>query len=183
MRHAFLGWQCRIRQRAVRHAGGRPAPGMRPIARIAGRDLGRIVVLIAKQQPEKFTAEFRHLVQRTNDPADRYASALAFLGAAYYQRPDEFSDRLTALFGPDSADARALLLAGRCMLEFEQYAQKFDLPCTVRVLGPDEPAYQATYWHNRLFNAQMPGRIAILEFDPDWRTASAAPPPHPAGGG
>lgn len=177
MRHAFLGWQCRIRQLAIRQAGGRPSPGMQPVVHLAGRPLGRIVVLTPKLAPETYTAEFRHMVRRTNDPADRYASALAFLSAAYYQRPDEFSDRLAALFGPGSADARALEHAGRCLLEFEQYAQRFELPCAVRALGPHEPAYQATYWHNCLFNPDMPGDITILEFQPDWQAARAEPAP------
>jgi hypothetical protein len=30
LRDHFLGWQCRIRQYAVRHGGGRPSSGMRP---------------------------------------------------------------------------------------------------------------------------------------------------------
>ncbi|MDX1431786.1 MAG: hypothetical protein R3286_04990 [Gammaproteobacteria bacterium] len=177
VRRAFLGWQCRIRQLAVRRDGGRPSPGMRPLARIGERALGPVVVLMNKREPEAYTAELRHMRRRSNDPAERYASALAFLSAAYYQRPEEFSDRLTALFAAGSARARALGEAGHCLLEFDQYAQAFTLPCAVRDLDPDDPAWLATYWHNSLFNADIPGAIAVLEFAPDWRTASATPAP------
>lgn len=176
MRRAFLGWQCRIRQLAVRRDAGRPSAGMRPIARISGRAIGPLVVLMNKHEPESYAAEFRHMSRRTNDPAERYASALAYLGAAYYQRPEEFSDRLTALFGRGSANAHALETAGQCLLEFEQYAQRFALPCAVRALDPEEPAYQTTYWHNSLFNADIPGDVTVLAFEPDWRSASADPP-------
>ena len=30
IRNAFLGWQCRLRQRAMRNSEGRPGSGMRP---------------------------------------------------------------------------------------------------------------------------------------------------------
>lgn len=177
MRRAFLGWQCRVRQLAVREADGRPSAGMRPIARVAGEVIGHIVVLINKREPDSHTAELRHMRRRTNDPADRFASAIAYLGAAYYQRPDDFSDRLTALFGPGSTTAHALESTGRCVLEFEQYAQRFELPCAVRALARDESAWQATYWHNSLFNAEIPGSAIVLEFAPNWRAASADPAP------
>ena len=40
IRDAFLGWQCRIRQMAVREHAGYPLPGMRP--RLRGPD-GRVL--------------------------------------------------------------------------------------------------------------------------------------------
>ena len=33
--------------------------------------------------------------------------------------------------------------------------------------------YQATYWHNRLFNPNRPAAVKVLVFTPDW--------PHVAG--
>jgi hypothetical protein len=176
----FLGWQCRIRQLSIRQAGGRPTAGMRPRVFLeSDREasaLAQITVLLIKREPQEMTAQFRHMVRKTFDPADRYDSALKFLAAAYYQRAEEFSDRMTALFGVDSDVARRLQDTGRCRLEFEQYQQHYRIPCAVRRLGRQHAAYQATYWHNSLFNAQLPGDVQILEFQPDWAKAEANPP-------
>jgi hypothetical protein len=46
----------------------------------------------------------------------------------------------------------------------------------VRALTEDDPAYQATYWHNALFNAGLPGAVRVLGFQPDWALAEADPP-------
>ena len=178
LRDHFLGWQCRLRQLAVREAGGRPSSGMRPKLRLgeAGPPLGAITTLILRRAPAEATAQFRHMVRKTQDPAERYAGALEMLAAAYYQRPREFSDQLTALFGPGSGIAERLLAAGRCRLAFEQYSQSYTLPCSVRALAEDDPAYQATYWHNALFNPALPGGVRVLGFQPDWALAEAEPP-------
>ena len=44
LRDHFLGWQCRLRQLAVREAGGRPTSGMRPELRldVEGPPIGTI---------------------------------------------------------------------------------------------------------------------------------------------
>ncbi|MCH7795483.1 MAG: hypothetical protein IH900_10150 [Proteobacteria bacterium] len=177
LRDHFLGWQCRLRQMAVRQAGGRPTSGMRPEVRLAEADkpLGAITTLIVRREPREATAQFRHLVRKTQDPAERYDAALETLAAAYYQRPREFSDELTALFGPAPGLADQLLAAGRCVLDFAQYSQRYRLPCAARNLGEDEPAFQATYWHNALFNPALPGGVRVLGFQPDWARAEAEP--------
>ena len=176
IRDAFLGWQCRLRQLSVRDAEGRPTLGMRPSLSIAGAgDLGRITVLIVPREPAAATAELRHLVRRTHDPAERYKSALTLLSAHYYQYPGEFSDRLTALFARESAVAAAALRAGRCTLGFVQYSQSYRLPCAVMELGEDEPAYQLTFWHNSLFNPRVPPDARVVGFAPDWAHAEADP--------
>ena len=178
LRDHFLGWQCRLRQLAVRETEGRPTLGMRPTLSCAGQDEngGRITVLIVPRAPEETTAEFRHLVRRTHDPAERYKDALKFLAAAYYQYPQDFSDEITALFGPGSALAERLLSDGRCRLGFEQYSQRYALSCLVRALPESAPAFQAAYWHNSLFNPEIPAGIQVLAFQPDWATAEADPP-------
>lgn len=177
MREHFLGWQCRLRQLSVRQGGGRPTTGMRPSVSLSDEDQARaaITVLIVKREPEQATAEFRHMVQRTQDPAERYSSALRALSAAYYQRPAEFSEEMTALFNTDGEIAARLLQAGSCVLDFEQYSQRYRLACTVRPLPDKDPAFQATYWHNRLFNPHIPAEISVLAFMPDWATARAEP--------
>ena len=177
LRDHFLGWQCRLRQLAVRQAGGRPTSGMRPEVRLAGADtpLGAITTLIVRKEPREATAQFRHMVRKTQDPAERYDAALETLAAAYYQRPQEFSDELTALFGPASDLADRLLAAGSCVLDFAQYSQLYRLPCAVRNLAEADPAFQATYWHNALFNPALPGGVRMLGFQPDWARAEAEP--------
>ena len=176
-RAAFLGWQCRLRQMAVRNAEGRPTSGMRPEVTIGpGLQLGPITVLIVPEAPEESTAEFRHMVRRTHDPALRYKSALKILAAQYFQYPEDFSERLTALFGPDSETARRLLAAGEASLRFAQYSQAYVLPCRVAALDETDSAYQATYWHNRLFNPRIPAGAQVLGFLPDWAHATADPP-------
>jgi hypothetical protein len=138
-----------------------------------GESLGQIIVLINKSEPDEMTTQFQHLFRRTHDPAARYESAIRYLAAAHYQRPQEFSDELTALFGPESQTALRLLEAGSCRLEFEQYSQRFVLPCRVMDLPESDPAYQATYWHNSLFNPAIPEGVRILGFRPDWPRAIA----------
>ena len=178
LRDAFLGWQCRLRQLAMRHAEGRPTNGMRPEVTVEGdaAPLGQITVLILKAEPAEITAQFRHMVQKTHDPAERLESALRTLQAAYYQRPAEFSEVMTALFGPGSKAARRLAQAGHCRLDFEQYSQRYAVPCSVRPLAERDPAYQCTYWHNSLFNPVLPAGVEVLAFAPDWSRASAEPP-------
>ena len=139
LRAHFLGWQCRVRQYAVRQDGGRPTDGMRPRVLVAEpeADLGPVTVLINKLVPHAATSQFRHLARKTHDPVERYNGALKLLSAAYYQKSEEFSDELTALFGSASEIAGRLLAGGRCRLLFAQYNQSYDLPCTLRRLPDD----------------------------------------------
>ncbi len=55
IRDHFLGWQCRIREHAMRHHGGRPSPGMRPrVARPDGTEIAAAVtVLLIQAEPDK----------------------------------------------------------------------------------------------------------------------------------
>ncbi|MFO1057213.1 MAG: hypothetical protein U1E53_09620 [Dongiaceae bacterium] len=176
LRDEFVGWQCRIRQLAVREDGGRPSSGMRPaVLTPAGEALAHgIVVLLLPADPEPATKLFRYQVLKTQDPVERYDKALEILAGSHYQRPREFDDVMTGLFGNDSAVAGRLLSHGACILAFSQYAQSYRLPCAVAALGEHDPRYQATYWHNRLFNARMPAGVRVLAFRPDWAHASSS---------
>lgn len=180
MRQAFFGWQCRLRQIAIRQHEGRPTAGMRPELSLAGEALGPITVVLAKADPEPALAQFRFMAKRTHDPRERYKAAIDYLAATYYQTPGSFADGLTALFGPDAKLPRRLAGRDDCVLHFEQFSQRFRLPCGADLLHPDTPAYQATYWHNALFNPEMPSGVQIVAFAPDWAHAEADPPP-PAG--
>ncbi|MED5392711.1 MAG: hypothetical protein VX977_13155, partial [Pseudomonadota bacterium] len=59
-----------------------------------------------------------------------------------------------------------------CILDFSQFGSRYRLPCSVRELGEDTAAFEATYWHNRLFNPRMPADIKVLGFLPDWGDAT-----------
>jgi hypothetical protein len=179
LREHFLGWQCRIRQIAVRHDGGRPSPGMRPrVLSAAGREVARVLtVLIVPKEPAESTAFFRFQLQKTQDSREAYDRGLAFLQAEYFQRPTDFSDRLTAVLPGDSPLAATLISEGTCLLEFDQFRQFYRLPCAAFELHNDDPARAATLWHNRLFNPSPPEAVHVLGFGPDWSMAEAWPGP------
>ncbi len=174
LRDDFLGWQCRIRQLSARQGGGRPTSGMRPrLLTPQGDELAPgIVVLIIEDDPADSTALFHHQYLRTNDPIERYDKILEILACGYFQRPGNFGDVMTALFGPDSAVLGRLLAHGRCVLEFAQFAQAYRVPCGVAELAAGDDPYQATYWHNRMFNPNLPPGVRVLAFTPDWTHAA-----------
>jgi hypothetical protein len=171
----FLGWQCRIRQLAVRQEGGRPSAGMRPrVTSVNGEALSEgIVTLITEAEPAESTQLFRYQYLRSQDPNERYDSMLEILQGSYFQEPARFSDLITALFGAESSLAVQLLREGRCVLDFEQYTQGYRIPCAVTRLAEPHRAHQATLWHNRMFNHQLPADVQIVGFRPDWPHASA----------
>jgi len=170
----FIGWQCRLRQLAVREDGGRPSPGMRPrVTTLAGQELASgVATLITEREPENTTERLRYTYLQTHDPSERYERVIQFLQAGYFQEPQRFAEVLTALFGPDSEVAEQLAELRQCVLEFEQYRQGYRLPCKVTHLEAAHPRYQATLWHNRLFNPGLPPTVTVLAFMPDWRHAS-----------
>lgn len=176
LRDAFLHWQCRIRQIAMRADAGRPSPGMVPEAlTLDGQSIGRIITVLPQQSRESTTGELRHMARRTHDPAERRRDALAFFSERYYQLPLEFADTLTATFAAESAIASRLVGLGECRLRFDQFAQAFDVVCSVSVLPPDNPLREATYWHNFLFNPDLPADCAVLGFEPNWPRSEARP--------
>ena len=175
VRDDFLHWQCRIRQIAMRDGGGRPSSGMRPVVSTEdGLELHPgIIVVIHKLEPEHTTSLFRHQVLKTQDPVERWEKAAEHMAAGYFQKFNDFDDRLTALFGPGAAISDALLNHGKVRLDFAEYGQRFQLPAAVIDLPDHDPLYQSTYWHNRLFNPNMPAGVRVLCFTPDWRRAQS----------
>ena len=174
LRDRFIGWQCRLRQLAVREAGGKPSSGMRPqvLSPVDDELAAAITVLIVPANRRDSVQLFKYQVLRTEDPAERYDQALELLAANYFQRPREFSDVMTALFAADSRLADELLKLGRCRLNFEQYTQSYRLPCGVVQFAEDDEHFQATFWHNRLYNPNLPAGVRVLGFEPDWSHAS-----------
>ncbi len=179
LRDAFLGWQCRVRQHAMREKQGRPDDEIMPILTLAdtGESIGRIITVYNKLPSYSLTPEFRHMAKKTHDAAQRREQALNFFSATYYQKPKEFSDTLTSCFLPNSAGAAAIHKAKRARLEFAAFGQQFMLDCQVWKLPPTNPLYQATWWHNHLFNPNLSGQAVILGFEPDWDKSTATPSP------
>jgi len=179
LRDHFLGWQCRIRQIAVRQLDGQPMPAMQPAAwSRKGRLLSeRMTILLVKADPAESTAYFRHQLQRTHEHSEARHAGLAYMAADYFQDPLTFSDAMTALFAPASPLAASILAARTVLLDFDQYSQRYRIFCKVRQLAPDDPARQATLWHNRLFNPNLAGDAAMLAFKPEWKSAEADPWP------
>lgn len=177
LRKHFLRWQCRARQNAVRRNAGKPSESMCPRIVVDERSLDQIILLINKHEHCSTVPEFKHMVLRTQDPKKRYDSGLEFLSADYYQDTGEFTDQLTALFGPDEPLVELLERQGACTLEFNQTQQYFSLPCEVNTVDTGSYLYQATYWHNQLFNPYMPPGAQVAAFMPDWTLAVAEPGP------
>lgn len=177
LRMAFLRWQCRCRQIAMRERDGRPDDAITPSLILAGDDepLGHIITVLNKAPGHSVTAEFNHLRAKTNDPAQRREQAIQFLSAAYYQKAAEFSDILTATFPPGSPGAAAIRAAEEVTLHFDAYSQAFDLVCRVWKLAAHNPLYQATVAHNALFNATLHPETEVLGFEPDWERSRAVP--------
>jgi hypothetical protein len=177
LRQHFLGWQCRLRQLAVREGDGRPTQGMRPLVRVGDRELGQITVVLHRLPEHTLIAEFRFAVQRTQEPLERWEAAMRLFQGGYFQEPSLFSDELTALFSSEGPLPREVLAARRCTLGFHQFAQSYLLPCVPRRLAPGEPLFEATWWHNALFNPNLPPDGQILAFAPDWGAVEADPSP------
>jgi hypothetical protein len=179
LRDHFLGWQCRIRQIAVRQFDGQPTTAMQPAVWSRKGELmsPRMTVLIVKAEPAESTAYFRHQLQRTHEHGEARASGLAYLAADYFQDPHSFGDEMTALFPAASPAADAIFSARPVLLDFDQFSQHYRISCKVRRLKADDPARHATIWHNRLFNPNVPGEALVLAFKPDWKSAEADPWP------
>ncbi len=129
LRDGFMRWQCRVRQIMMRDGRGRPGDAVTPALTLAGEDapMGHIITVMSKAPQYSRTPEMRHMVRKTNDPAQRRESALTFFSEYYYQKAAEFSDLLTATVPPGSPGALSIREAGRVTLTFAAYRQRYDL--------------------------------------------------------
>lgn len=179
LRSYFLGWQCRIRQISLRDYSGAPMAGMRPrvLTRSGDELMPAMTVLIVPKHPEESTAYLKFQLQRTHEHARAYEAGMNYLAADYFQRPELFSEEMTALFMAGSRIAETIVKVRECLLDFEQYSQRFTMFCRTRKLKPSEAARQATLWHNRIFNPNVPNSAIVLGFRPDWKNVHADPMP------
>lgn len=177
LRKAFLKWQCRARQNAMRDQSGRPDDAITPALFLPGQEqpMGYIITLLNKAPRYSVTPELNHMIAKTNDPAQRREQAIRFFSAAYYQKASEFSDILTATFPPGSPGAATIREAGEVRLVFDAFAQMFDLTCRVFRLAPRHFLHQSTITHNKLFNPGLSPEAVVLGFEPDWSRSSSDP--------
>ena len=54
---------------------------------------------------------------------------------------------------------------------FEAYNHNFKLDCEVELLRKEDPLYQATWWHNSLFNSNLHPDTLILAFNVNWSSS------------
>lgn len=179
LRLAFLRWQCRIRQMAMRDGQGRPSDGMTPALTLAGETepIGHIITVMNKAPGHDKVPEMRHMVQKAQDPLARREAALRLFAETYFQKADTFTDALTSTFPPGSPGAAKIRAAEKVTLTFEAFSQRFDIVARVWKLTDKNPLHQATWWHNLLFNPGLNPEIEILAFAPDWTSSSASPDP------
>jgi hypothetical protein len=152
---------------------------MRPrvLTRSGDELMAAMTVLIIPGEPSQSTAYFKFQLKRTNERSRAYEAGVSYLAADYFQKPELFSDELTALFAPNSPIVQKIARAKECLLAFEQHSQRFTMFCRTRRIKPNEAAHEATLWHNRVFNPDVPADAQVLGFRPDWTNVHADPMP------
>ncbi len=173
----FLGWQCRVRQYAMRNGEGRPTPGMRPDVLLEdGKEVATAVtLLLVPDLLQDSILQFRFMALKTQDPQERYKKAVQLLSASFYQNVENFSGLMTGVFSRSSETVNRLKKNQRCVLEFDFQQQKFRVPAGIKVLLKKNPKYEFTYWHNFLFNPHLSPDVTVLGFEPDWSDSTADP--------
>ena len=122
--------------------------------------------LIVRKESQERNDEFRHIVRKSPDSSQWVKGGLRILSELHYHEEKEFDNQLTALFSLDSNLAYALIKAGECHLKFSQDSVEHEFDFDVVSLNQDDDNFQATYWHNRLFNPTLPGKVRVLGFNP-----------------
>ncbi len=112
------------------------------------------------------TTEFQHIIRKSRDPSDWVKNGLRILSEWHYQDATQFETELTGLFNLDSTLAEALITAGGCRLKIAEDSIAHEFDFDVAALPSQHDHFQATYWHNHLFNSAMPGQVQVLQFTP-----------------
>lgn len=173
----FVGWQCRLREYALRNNNGRPTRGISP--RVLSENLDElnssIILLLIPKNPLESIFQFRFLAKKTNDPNERYKKTIQLLSSTFFQHIGDFDGVMTGLFPKNSLTATKILNGGKIFLDFDYQRQSFKIHCSVDELKNEEIGYQFTYWHNFLFNPKMSPESRVLIFRPDWSNSFANP--------
>ena len=177
IKNHFLGWQCRVREYAMRNDEGRPSLGMSPevfsnsLAKLASS----VILILIPINPLNSIQRFRFMAKKTNDPNDRYKKVVQFLSSTFYQHIDDFDGLMTGLFPKNSLTVMKLLKEKECFLDFNYQQQFFRILCSVRELKFEDMEYKFTYWHNFLFNPNLSPESRVLIFQPDWSNSISNP--------
>jgi hypothetical protein len=164
----FISWQCRLRKKSMRELGGRPSEGMSAGVHSikGGEEKSRMSFLLIKQESDLVTSEFRHIIRKTQDSAEWVKNGLRILSERHYQDDFDFSNDITALFNLDSSLLNALTTAGKCQLKICEGSIDYAFDFKVNELEKEDSHFQATYWHNHLFNPTLPGQVSVLRLSP-----------------
>ena len=175
----FIGWQCRVRELALRSEEGRPNGGMRPKIVLKNGEVifPAATLLIVPDQPDQTIRQFRFMALKTQDPKERSTKALQLLSASFYQDADDFNGEMSGIFSQDSVEVKLLEKHGNCVLDFKYQQQAFKIPCIVSPSLRNEPVPDFTYWHNYLFNPNLSPEVKVLHFKPDWSQTISEPTP------
>jgi len=179
MQNYFIGWQCRVRELALRSEEGRPNGGMRPQITLKNGDVlfPAATLLIIPEQPDHIIRQFRFMALKTQDPKERYTKALQLLSAKFYQNSEDFSGEMSGIFSRFSKKVKVLKKYQYCVMEFEYQQQAFKIPCHVSESPKNEAAHEFTYWHNYLFNPNLSPEVRVLHFMPYWSETFSEPSP------
>ena len=175
----FIGWQCRVREFALRNEEGRPNEGMRPQIELKNGEVvfPAATLLIIPDHPDQTIRQFRFMALKTQDPKERYTKALQLLAASFYQNAEDFSGAMSGIFSRTSEEMKALEKHQYCVMTFDYQQQAFKIPCHVSASPKNEPVYEFTYWHNYLFNPNLSPEVKVLHFKPDWSKTVSDPNP------
>ena len=173
----FIGWQCRVRQYAMRNGEGRPTSGMRPDVLLEdGKEVASAVtLLLVPDLLQDSIRQFRFMALKTQDPQERYKKAIQLLSSTFYQNVEKFSGLMTGVFSKSSETVKTLVKKRKCVLKFDYQQQSYRIPASVKDFPKEEQAYEFTYWHNFLFNPHLSPDVTVLGFEPDWSDSSADP--------
>ena len=167
---AFLGWQCRIRQKAIRQNGGQPNKGMLAKITLPTKNPAsfEVITVLCRLPEASKNAELMHIAKNTHDPAERRENAIRFFSAGYYQERRLFSDMLVAAFPPNSSKIEELIYAKKCQLDIEAFSTHFKLSCKPKLLDNHHPSRVACHFHNFLFNPYQLPNTKYIGFEVDW---------------
>ncbi len=166
----FLKWQCRLRQIIVRENGGKPDSSIIPLVHSphGSWEAFPVITILCRKLHHSVTPEMHHMAKATNDPVQVRDKALKFFAERYYQQPEQFSDTLTATFDENSQNYKKLVQLDSCNLHFEVFNKSYTLACKMEWFSTRDYYWQATYWHNLLFNPNLAPTIKVVGFSPDW---------------